>query len=456
MYRSILESQKLFLRSRRPLSLEYRLDALRSLKASIKRFEGDIIRALELDLGKHEVEAYSTEVGFIYQSIDHALKNLRRWIKPIRVKSDLAQFPGRSYIYPSEYGAVLIIGPYNYPFQLVIEPLIGAIAGGNTAIVKPSEFTPAVESIIKKIIGDAFSTDYISVVTGDYKVNSVLLDLNFDYIFFTGSIAVGKIVMEKASANLTPVTLELGGKSPTIVHPSADLDLAAKKITWGKLLNSGQTCVAPDYVLVHESVAEEFLEKMKHTIKDFYGDDIKSNSEYGRIVNKKHMIRLQSILESDCEQIIFGGKSDLEKRYIEPTILYPMTLDDASMEDEIFGPILPVTTYACIEDIDSFIDAHPTPLSLYVFSRDEDFSESILKRYSFGGGCINDTIIHVASRYLPFGGVGRSGMGMYHGKSSFDTFTHQKTIVKKSKLVSFDFVHPPYGNKLKWVKKLMK
>lgn len=456
MFDSVLESQKLFIKSNRPLSLSYRLESLRKLKASIQRFEGDIIRSLKTDLGKHEMEAYSTEIGFIYRSIDHSIRHLKKWTKPIRIKNDLAQLPGRSYIYPSEYGAVLIIGPYNYPFQLLIEPLIGAIAGGNTAIIKPSEFTPSVESVIMEIIEDAFPPEYISVVRGDYRVNSALLDLNFDYIFFTGSIPVGKIVMEKASVHLTPVSLELGGKSPAIVEGSADLDLASKKIVWGKFLNAGQTCVAPDYVLVHDSLVDDFLEKVKYAIREFYGNSIAENQEYGRIVNERHVKRLQSILDADADKIIFGGNINLEDRYVEPTLLYPMSLDDASMDDEIFGPILPIASYGSTKDIDVFLDAHPTPLALYVFSSDDAFSESILRRYSFGGGCVNDTIVHVASKYLPFGGVGRSGMGAYHGKSSFDTFTHKKTIVKKSKLFSTDFVHPPYGNKFKWVKKLMK
>ena len=307
--------------------------------------------------------------------------------------------------------------------------------------------------MIKKIINKAFKEEYVTVVTGDYKVNSFLLDMKFDYIFFTGSVGVGKIVMQKASQNLIPVTLELGGKSPVIVHESAKLSLAAKRIMWGKLTNAGQTCVAPDYVLAHVSIYDKLLEELKRATVNFFGNDIKSNSEFGRIVNGKHMNRLKHILEKDKNHIYFGGNFDMEDKYIAPTILKDINLENESMKEEVFGPILPVIPYNDINDISLYLKAHKNPLALYVFTENMSFGEYIIKKFSFGGGCINDTISHVASKSLPFGGVGTSGMGRYHGKSSFDCFTYEKTIVKKSTKIELKLVFPPYKNRLVLVKK---
>lgn len=455
-YSELLKSQRDYIRSLNTISVEHRIKALKKLRSTIKENEDSIISALEYDLGKHSFEAYLNEVGFIYDSIDYALKHMVGWAKPKRVKNDIAQFSGKSIVYPSPYGSVLIIGSYNYPFQLIIEPLIGAISGGNTVVLKPSEYAVETERIISKIIEDTFSPEYVAVVTGDYSVNGTLLDLPFDYIFFTGSVNVGKIVMEKASKHLTPITLELGGKSPAIVDETANLKLAAKRIVWGKLLNAGQTCVAPDYVLVHRSVSRELLDYIESTIIDFYGEDISHNSEYGRIVNRKHMERLSSILREDSEKIVFGGEFDLEDRFIHPTIVFDVSIDDASMKEELFGPILPVAIYDDFKDIERFIDANPKPLSLYVFSENSHFSDRIISHFPFGGGCVNDTILHVASKYLPFGGVGPSGMGRYHGKASFETFTYKKGIVKKSSKFALDPVFPPYGDKLKWIRRFLK
>ncbi len=455
-YENILENQRKYLSDIGTIDVNKRIDNLRKLKKVIKKYEDEIIDALNKDLGKHIFESYSNEVGFLYGSIDFAIKNLKRWTKVIRVKNDAAQIPGKSYIYRSPYGQVLIIGPYNYPFQLTIEPLIGAIAGGNTVIIKPSEYAAATEAIIEKIIKETYEDKYIAVVTGDYKVNSELLDLQFDYIFFTGSVNVGKIVMEKASKHLTPVTLELGGKSPVIVDNTAHLKISAKRILWGKLTNAGQTCVAPDYILAHEHIYDDFIYELKNTIKDFYGEDIKNNKEFGRIINSKHMNRLNNILEKDKDKIIVGGEVDFEQRYISPTIMKDVTLDDAIMEDEIFGPILPVIKYNGMEDLKYYISKHKNPLALYVFSEDEEFCEDVITRFSFGGGCVNDTISHVASAHLPFGGVGTSGMGNYHGKASFDAFTHAKSIVKKSTKIYLKLVFPPYKEKVNLIKKIMK
>ncbi|MGL5713727.1 MAG: aldehyde dehydrogenase family protein, partial [Paraclostridium sp.] len=372
------------------------------------------------------------------------------------VKSDLAQIPGKSYIYNCAYGSVLIIGPYNYPFQLTIEPLIGAIASGNTAIVKSSEFTPNVERILVKIIKETFESNYIDIITGDYRVNSELLDLKFDYIFFTGSVNVGKIVMEKASKNLTPITLELGGKSPVIVDKTANLDVGVGRIIWGKFSNTGQTCVAPDYILVHEDIYDLFIEKSISKIKDFYGNDPKNSNDYGKIVNERHMNRLKNILDIDKSKIVYGGKVCIEDRYIEPTLIANADFNDECMQDEIFGPIMPVIKYKSIEDIKFYLKKYEKPLALYVFSENKLFAEYVIENFTFGGGCINDTISHVASTNLPFGGVGTSGMGRYHGHSSFKTFTYEKAIVKKDTKFDIKLVFPPYKDKIKLIKKVMK
>ena len=455
-YENILKRQRNYLSSIGIIDVNDRIENLKKLKNSIKKYENNIINALNIDLGKPEFEAYSNEVGFVYSTIDYFIKNLKSWTKVKKVKNDAAQIPGKSYIYKSHYGAVLIIGPYNYPFQLLIEPLIGAISGGNTVILKPSEYATKTEAIVEKIIKETFDEKYIAVVTGDYKVNSQLLDLEFDYIFFTGSVNVGKIVMEKASKHLTPVTLELGGKSPVIVDNTANLKVSAKRILWGKLTNAGQTCVAPDYILAHEDIYEELIKEFENVIIEFYGQDIINSKDFGRIINDRHMNRLNAILEHDKNKITFGGEVDFEKRYISPTIIRDVTLEDAVMNEEIFGPIIPVIKYKNMEDIKYYISHHKNPLALYVFSEDENFSEDIINRFSFGGGCVNDTISHVASAYLPFGGIGSSGMGNYHGKASFDTFTHTKSIVKKSTKIDLKLVFPPYKDKIKLIKKVMK
>ena len=456
IYEKLLHNQRKYLSDKGTIDVNARIENLKKLKNNIKKYEIDIIEALNKDLGKHEFEAYSNEVGFVYSSIEHTIKNIKNWMKPKKVKNDAAQLPGKSYIYKSHYGSVLIIGPYNYPFQLLIEPLIGAIGGGNTVILKPSEYATNIEYIVEKIIKETFDEKYIAVVKGDYTVNSQLLDLQFDYIFFTGSVNVGKIVMEKASKHLTPVTLELGGKSPVIVDNTANLKISAKRIMWGKLINAGQTCVAPDYVLAHEDIYEEFINECINVVKEFYGQDIINNKEFGRIINEKHMTRLPNILECDKDKIVFGGDIDFEKRYISPTILKDVTTDDKVMSEELFGPILPVLKYKNMEDLKYFISINKNPLAFYVFSEDENFSEDVINRFSFGGGCVNDTISHVASKYLPFGGIGASGMGNYHGKTSFDTFTHTKAIVKKNTKLDINLVFPPYKNKINLIKKIMK
>ncbi|MFI3210370.1 MAG: aldehyde dehydrogenase [Peptostreptococcaceae bacterium] len=450
----LLKNQRYFF-DKEKISIKERIINLKKLKNAIKKYEKEILISLNKDLGKHEFEAYSSEVGFIYSSIDHMVKNLNKWAKPRRIKNDLAQFGGKSYIYKEPYGVCLIIGPFNYPFQLVMEPLIGAISGGNCAVIKPSEFTKETEQIIKRIINETFDKNYIEVVTGDYKVNSELLDLEFDYIFFTGSVKVGKIVMEKASKNLIPLTLELGGKSPVIVDETANLEITAKRICCGKFANSGQTCVAPDYLLVSDKVYEKFLAILRDTIIDFYGPQVKHNNEFGKIVNDNHTNRLLKILEKDSQKIYYGGEETLQN-FIEPTILRDITYKDSVMEDEIFGPILPVIKYNNIDDIKFYLNKYKNPLALYVFSNDKKFSEYILTNFSFGGGCLNDTLVHVASKHLPFGGVGSSGIGRYHGKYSFKTFTYEKAVVKKNFRINIELIFPPYKDKIKMIRKVMK
>lgn len=433
-----------------------RIESLKRLKQALKKYETELEQALWNDLGKNAFEAYSTEIGFIYSSIDYTLKHLKKWVRPKRVKSEAAQMIGKASIIKSPYGVVLIIGPFNYPVQLLLEPLIGAIAGGNVAVLKPSEFTPHVEAVLVRLIQETFDPGYVSIVTGDYTVNSALLELPFDYIFFTGSVKVGKIVMEKASHHLIPITLELGGKSPVIVDETANLKLAAKRIAWGKFMNAGQTCVAPDYVMIHHTVYEPFLEELNQVIQSFYGTNIQSNCEFGRIVTTRHTERLAHLIEENKNQIIIGGQVDLADRFIAPTVFKDVTLNSSLMEDELFGPLLPTMPYQAIEDIKQSLKAHPKPLAFYVFSENKAFSQRLVNQFSFGGGCINDTITHVASSRLPFGGVGPSGMGRYHGEASFKTFTYEKSIVERSTRISINLVFPPYKQKIKLIKKVMK
>ena len=451
-----LQCQKRYFAEQGEVPINHRISALQKLKAGLMKYEAKIEYALKSDLGKPAFESYATEIGYLHLSINHALKNLRKWTSIRRVRSEVAQMVGSSQVYPSPYGVVLIVGPFNYPVQLLLEPLIGAIAGGNVAMLKPSELTPNVEKIMVKLISELFDENYISIVTGDEAISEHLLKMPFDYIFFTGSVRVGKLVMEKASAHLTPITLELGGKSPVIVDETADLILAAKRIVWGKFVNAGQTCVAPDYVLVHQAVYDIFLEKIQAVITQFYGKNPKESPDYGRIVNERHANRLQKMIEENREKLLAGGDVDLKECYVAPTLFKNITLEDSLMNDEIFGPLLPILAYNELKDIDKYLHANPKPLAFYVFSENEAFSEKLIKRYAFGGGCVNDTITHVASFGLPFGGVGPSGMGRYHGEASFKTFTYEKSIVKRSTKISVSLLFPPYKNKRALLKKIIK
>ena len=433
-------------------SLKFRKKQLKQLSKSIKNYESELLEAFQEDLGKNKVEAYATEIGFTLKNIKSARKELKNWAKTKQVNTPLFMFPTKSYIMKEPYGTVLIIGPFNYPFQLLIEPLIGAIAAGNTVILKPSEFTPNVSGVIQQIIADAFDPEYINIIQGNADTTQTLLQFPFDYIFFTGSEQVGRVVYNAASKNLTPVTLELGGKSPTIIDESANIKVASERICFGKFTNAGQTCVAPDYLLVNRKVKDELISALKKTITEFYGTNIQDSPDYGRIVNQKHYHRLNELLNIHYPEITFGGQTDINENFIAPTILEGTTFDSKIMENEIFGPILPIIAYDDFDEAIDLIRTKPKPLSLYLFSEDENSSERILNELSFGGGAINDTLMHLANPNLPFGGVGASGIGKYHGKYSFDTFSHDKSYIFKSTRLESSLLFPPYKGKFKYIK----
>ena len=452
----IFDKQKHYFNSNQTKDLDFRINSLKKLKNIIKSSEKDILDALNKDLRKSDFEGFTTEIGLVYEEINLHIKKLKKWSKKEKVKSSIAYFPAKSYIYKEPYGVALIIGPFNYPFQLVISPLIGAISAGNCAIIKPSENSPNTAKILENLINNNFKEDYIKVVDplGGKDTVSYLLDLKFDYIFFTGSVRVGKIIMEKAAKNLTPLTLELGGKSPCIIDETANIKLSAKRIIWGKLINTGQTCVAPDYILVQKSIKNSLLEALKEEIKIQFSDDIENNSDYPRVVNIDSLNRLKGYLNDG--KVYFGGRYNDEDLYLEPTILTDINDNNKIMEDEIFGPILPVIEYSSIDDAINFVRSKEKPLALYYFSEDDNKINEILNSISFGGGCINDTIIHVASSYLPFGGVNSSGLGSYHGKASFDTFSHRKSIIKRGTFIEFPIRFAPYKNKISIARKLFK
>ncbi|HFE5605537.1 TPA: aldehyde dehydrogenase [Staphylococcus aureus] len=447
---------KAFFNTQQTKDISFRKEQLKKLSKAIKSYESDILEALYTDLGKNKVEAYATEIGITLKSIKNARKELKNWTKTKNVDTPLYLFPTKSYIKKEPYGTVLIIAPFNYPFQLVFEPLIGAIAAGNTAIIKPSELTPNVARVIKRLINETFDANYIEVIEGGIEETQTLIHLPFDYVFFTGSENVGKIVYQAASENLVPVTLEMGGKSPVIVDETANIKVASERICFGKFTDAGQTCVAPDYILVHESVKDDLITALSKTLREFYGQNIQQSPDYGRIVNLKHYHRLTSLLNSAQMNIVFGGHSDEDERYIEPTLLDHVTNDSAIMQEEIFGPILPILTYQSLDEAIAFIHQRPKPLSLYLFSEDENATQRVINELSFGGGAINDTLMHLANPKLPFGGVGASGMGRYHGKYSFDTFTHEKSYIFKSTRLESGVHLPPYKGKFKYIKAFFK
>lgn len=450
------ENSKTFFKTHKTKDIKFRKQQLKQLSKSIKNHEKELLEALKEDLGKSPVEAYATEIGILLKSIKMARKELKNWSKTKQVDTPLFMFPSKSYIKPEPYGTVLIIGPFNYPVQLVFEPLIGAIAAGNTAIVKPSELTPHVANVISNIIESTFAPEYISTVEGGIEETQALINLPFDYMFFTGSEKVGQVVYEAASKNLVPVTLELGGKSPVIVDETANIKVASDRISFGKFTNAGQTCVAPDYILVNRKVKNELIEALKQSIGEFYGKDVQKSPDFGRIVNEKHFNRLSELLAVHQNEISFGGKTDASERYIEPTILEGINPSHKIMQEEIFGPLLPIITYDDFDEALDIIQSKSKPLSLYLFSEDENATHRVLNELSFGGGAINDTLMHLANPNLPFGGVGASGIGQYHGKYSFDTFSHKKSYIFKSTRLDSSIIYPPYKGKFKYIKAIFK
>ncbi|MDD4064470.1 MAG: aldehyde dehydrogenase, partial [Bacteroidales bacterium] len=412
------QQQREFFLSGKTRELSFRQEALKKLSECVIRRKTEILDALHTDLNKSATEGEMTEISVLQEEIRYVSKHMRKWSKPLNVKTPLVLFPARSYRIAEPYGVVLIMSPWNYPLLLSLEPLVGAIAAGNCAVIKPSAYSPATSSIIARIIAECFPPEYCTVVEGGREENSGLLALPFDYIFFTGSTTVGKKVMEAASANLIPVSLELGGKSPVIIHKSADVDLAAKRIVFGKFINAGQTCVAPDYILVPESLRDRLQERLCHWINTFYpADEQGVIKNYPRMVNEKHFDRVLGLLNN--EKILFGGESIRQTLTINPTVLTDVFPDSGVMQEEIFGPVLPILTYITLNEAIEFVRSRPKPLALYLFTKDKKAREKVLRELSYGGGCVNDTLVHVASSYLPFGGVGYSGMGSYHGKASF-------------------------------------
>ncbi|MGM0900802.1 MAG: aldehyde dehydrogenase [Bacillota bacterium] len=453
-YSPILKKQQSFFRTEKTKDLSFRNDALEKLRSKIKANEQPLMDALRTDLNKSEFDAYTTEIMIVLEEIKFTINHLQSWAKPRKVKTPITHIGSSSYIYPEPYGVTLIIAPWNYPFQLAVAPLIGAIAAGNCAVIKPSELTPTTSEVFAKLISEIFPEEYIAVVQGGVETSQALLEEKFDYIFFTGSVPVGKVIMEAAAKNLTPVTLELGGKSPCIVHEDANLKLAAKRIAWGKLVNAGQTCVAPDYLYLHKGIKVLFLQFFQEATKELYGEKPLENQNFTRIVSERHFQRLCSFLDNG--ELLIGGNTNQERLIIEPTVLTEITWEHPIMQDEIFGPILPVLEYESIEDAIVGIDNHPKPLALYLFSESESIHKKVLNQVTFGGGCINDTVYHLGSPHLPFGGVGTSGIGSYHGKGSFDTFSHEKSILKQTTRFDLPFRYPNLKDGLNKIKKFIK
>lgn len=440
--KQLVERQREFFQTQKTHSIQFRLRALDRLEKGILEMEPEIYGALKADLNKSSFEAYMAEVGMTLAELRFVKKRLARWCQRSPVLTPLAQFPAISYTMAEPYGVVLIMSPWNYPFMLCMEPLIGAIAAGNCCVLKPSAYSAATSTVIVKLIQKVFPAKYVTVVEGGRKENTELLDQKFDYIFFTGGVTVGKLVMEKASANLTPVSLELGGKSPCIIDETADLSLAAKRLVFGKFLNSGQTCVAPDYCLVQDTVEEELIRHIKYWIQKMYGKEPLKNPDYPKIINEKHFLRILGLLQK--EDIVAGGKSDSNTRQIEPTVLRGVAPDAPVMQEEIFGPVLPLIPFHSLNDVKKIIMSHEKPLALYLFTTDPYTEDWVLSNISYGGGCINDTVVHLATSRMGFGGVGGSGMGSYHGKLSFETFSHRKSIVKKANWLDLPIRYQPY------------
>lgn len=451
---SLLEAQKRFFTTQQTKSVAFRKTSLQRLKSEIIKREKDIVKALHNDFKKSEYESVMTETSIVISELNYTLKNIKKWAKPNWIRPALLNFPSSSKIYKEPYGQTLVIAPWNYPYQLALNPLVGAIAAGNTVLLKPSELTPHTSTIIREIVETVFDKNHVAVVEGGVSVSQELLAQRWDYIFFTGSVNVGKIVAKAAAEHLTPVTLELGGKNPCIIDETANLRLAAKRLVWGKCINGGQTCIAPDYLLIHESVKDTFINHFKEEIKLAYGDNPQESPDFPRIVNERNFDRLAAMLTN--ESFLLGGKTDKSDLYISPTLVDEPALDSEVMKGEIFGPISPVISYKTEEDIHNIISTYEKPLAFYVFTNRSGFAEKMIAKYSFGGGTINDTTVHFTNHRLPFGGVGESGIGGYHGKQTFDIFSHKKGIVKRYNWLDVPVRYAPYNGKLKTLRSFMK
>lgn len=450
----IIQDQKNYFASQQTKNISFRKKQLKKLLKEITKREKDIVRALYLDFKKSEYESVMTETSIVISELKKAIKNIHTWSKPQSVMPAFLNFPSSSKIYKEPYGTVLIIAPWNYPYQLAFAPLVGAIAAGNTVILKPSELTPNTSRISKEIIEAIFDKNHVSVIEGGVEVSTKLLSQRWDYIFFTGSVQVGKIVAKAAAQFLTPITLELGGKNPCIIDETANIKLAAKRIVWGKLINGGQTCIAPDYFLIHTSVKDKFVEYYQKEVTNAYGENPENSKDYPRIVNQRNFDRLALMLKN--EKVLIGGKTNRDNNYISPTLIDEPDLDSEVMKGEIFGPISPVISYQTESDIDEIVSKYEKPLALYVFTGKNSFAKKIITKYSFGGGTINDTTVHFANHNLPFGGVGESGLGAYHGKQTFDLFSHKKGVVKRYNWLDIPVRYAPYNGKLNILKTFMK
>ena len=449
-----LKRQRVFFRSGRPHKVSFRLDALRKLRQAIIANERQICAALADDLGKPELESIVSEIALVTREIDFICRNLKRWAKPLQVGTSLLNFPAKGLVRHEPLGVALIIGPWNYPCQLILSPLVGALAAGNCALVKPSEVAPHTSDVICRMLSELFPDEYVTVMPGGPEIAKALLDERFDIIFFTGSTLVGRQVMQAAARHLTPVILELGGKSPAIVDDDADLDTAARRIVWGKFFNAGQTCVAPDYLLVHDNVKQALLDRMTARITACFGTEPRQSPDFARIINTTHFDRLAGYLADG--RVVAGGDLDRDARYLAPTILDGISWQSPIMQEEIFGPILPVLSFGAQEDVLELIGRRPAPLALYYFSQDADKQRRIMTAGTFGGGCINDTVIHLTEHHLPFGGVGPSGQGRYHGRASFEAFSYRKSVLKRGTWFDLPLRYPPYAGKLNILKTLFK
>lgn len=452
-YKEVVEKQKEFFKTGKPIDINYRKKALIKLRDTVDKYEEKILYALKLDLGKSEFEGYETELGIVKSELKNTIKNLEKWSKPKKVRASIMNPFSDNRIYNQPYGVCLILSPWNYPFQLALMPLIGSIAAGNTSILKLSEISSFTSGIVREIIEEIFDEEYIAVFSGEADEAINLIESDIDFIFYTGNPKIGASVAESAGRRLIPCVLELGGKSPCIIDRKADLDNAAKKIVWGKFMNAGQTCVAPDYIIADRLVFLELRDKLIHYIKEFYGENPIESDDYPKIINKKNFDRILNLIEG--KRLIFGGRYDDDSLKIEPTILEVSSMDEKIMQEEIFGPIIPIIVYKSKSEIFEIIYKNKNPLALYLFTDDSSFEKEIIEKVSFGGGCVNDTIIHCTSEGLPFGGIGMSGLGNYHGKASFDAFSHKKSVVKSKKFADISMKYPPFNEKkLNLIKKV--